>query len=372
MAKPRILIFSLAYFPFVGGAEVAVKEITDRLPEFEFELVTVNLDGKQERVERVGNCTIYRLGSGPKSKYAFPRLAYHWAVERHQAEPFHLTWAIMANQAAMAAAWFKKACPTIPYLLTLQEGDEVTSLAYRLRLWGPKLAGVFRRADAAQAISYFLAAWGKRMGVTGPITVVPNGVDLEKFVIRSPVTKVRPNGRTTLITTSRLVKKNGIADLIGSLAFLPATVNLKIYGIGPEEAALRRLASKLGISERVIFAGQAHHTELAQALANADIFVRPSLSEGLGNSFLEAMAVGLPVVGTPVGGIPDFLHANETGWLCRVGDPASIAEQVREIIDPANQEKVERITKQGQELARRDYSWEKVAGEMKKVFSDLI
>jgi glycosyltransferase involved in cell wall biosynthesis len=351
---------------------VAVKEITDRLPEFEFELVTVNLDGKQEPVERVGNCTVYRLGDGPKAKYAFPRLAYRWAIERHETEPFQLTWAIMANQAAMAAAWFKKACPTIPYLLTLQEGDEVASLAYRVRLLGPKLAGVFRRADAAQAISYFLADWGKRMGVAGPITVVPNGVDLEKFTGRPSIPTARPDGATMLITTSRLVKKNGLADLISSLAFLPPTITLKIYGTGPEETTLRQLAVKLGVNSRVTFAGQAHHAELARALAAADVFVRPSLSEGLGNSFLEALAVGLPVVGTPVGGIPDFLHADETGWLCRVNDPASIADQIKDIINPANQEKVARIIKQAQELVRNNYSWEKVAGEMKNVFNKLI
>ena len=63
--KNKILIFSLAYYPFVGGAEVAIKEITDRVgEEFEFDMITVNLDGKQKSEERIGNINIHRIGKG--------------------------------------------------------------------------------------------------------------------------------------------------------------------------------------------------------------------------------------------------------------------------------------------------------------------
>src|SRR3989344_3636803 len=162
MPPPRILIFSLAYFPFIGGAEVAVKEITDRLPEFEFEIISADVKNFW-------------------SKYFYPFGAYRQAVRQHQTRPYALIWAIMANQAGMAAALFKQRFPTVPFLLTLQEGDDLDSLNYRLRLLGPRLLCVFRRADSITAISNYLARWARRMGARCPIMVVPNGVDLEKF-----------------------------------------------------------------------------------------------------------------------------------------------------------------------------------------------
>lgn len=119
MTRPRVLIFSLAYFPFVGGAEVAVKEITDRLPEFEFEIISADVRNFW-------------------SKYLYPFWAYRQAVRQQQKQPYDLVWVIMANQAGMAGALFKKRFPAVPFLLTLQEGDELTSFSYRLRLLAPR------------------------------------------------------------------------------------------------------------------------------------------------------------------------------------------------------------------------------------------
>ncbi len=352
--RPRVLIFSLAYFPFVGGAEVAVKELTDRLPDSDFDLVTANLDGRQPAEEQIGAVKVYRLGTGRSAKYLFPWLAAAWAKQRQTERPYHLIWAIMANQAGMAAARFKKSFPDLPFLLTLQEGDEVDGWLYRLRLLGPRLFGVFRRADAIVAISHYLADWARRRGAVCPVTVIPNGVNLEKFQILNPKSEINPKSKNQkqkskiLITTSRLVRKNGVSDLLEALRFLPPEVKLRIVGTGPLENQLRRKVGApteaSGLKARVEFLGQAPPEKIPELLAEADIFVRPSRSEGLGNSFLEAMAAGLPVIGTPVGGIPDFLYGesgrtvgkDQTGFFCRVGDPRSIAEQVKWILHPAH------------------------------------
>lgn len=172
----RILIFSLAYLPFVGGAEVAIKEITDRLPQHEFVMITVDLDGKQKKTEKIGNVLVYRIGSGKISKYLYPWQAARLARKLHQEKPHDLTWAMMANQAGMAAAQFKKYFPNVPFLLTLQEGDDFSSLGYAARLLGPRLFRVFQRANYCQAISHYLAEWGREMEFRGEIKVIPNGV----------------------------------------------------------------------------------------------------------------------------------------------------------------------------------------------------
>ncbi|MCL5795142.1 MAG: hypothetical protein M1338_02195 [Patescibacteria group bacterium] len=104
----KVLIFSLAYLPFVGGAELAVKEITNLIGDIDFDMVTVNLDGKQKTREQVGNINVYRIGKGKASKYAFPFSAYRFAQNLHKQNHYDAVWAIMANQAGLAALFFKK------------------------------------------------------------------------------------------------------------------------------------------------------------------------------------------------------------------------------------------------------------------------
>ena len=177
MTRPRILIFSLAYFPFIGGAEVAVKEITDRLTEYDFDLITTNFDGRQKQEEKIGKVSVYRLNH----KYLFPFSAYRLATKLHRQNNYQIIWAIMANQAGIAGALFKHRFLAVPLLLTLQEGDDLDSLAYRIRLLLPRLFHVFQRANHIQVISNYLGLWAKKMGAKCPIMVVPNGVDLSSF-----------------------------------------------------------------------------------------------------------------------------------------------------------------------------------------------
>ena len=104
-------------------------------------------------------------------------------------------------------------------------------------------------------------------------------------------------------------------------------------------------------------------------MALADVFVRPSLSEGLGNVFLEAMAAGLPIIGTPVGGILDFLKDGETGLFCRIKNPKSIAEKIKEIL--SDDRLREKLIQNGQKLAEEKYSWDIIARQMEKIFKKI-
>ena len=181
--KKRILIFSLAYHPFIGGAEVAIKEITDRLGSpaqggqgFCFDMITVNLDGRQKKVERIGNVNVYRIGSVKLSKYLFSWTAYQLAKKLHQKNNYNLIWAMMANQAGWAAKKFKKKFPSVKYLLTLQEGDSEWDIWFRTWFMRPIYKSIYRRADQIQVISNFLKKRAENLGAKCSIEVVPNGV----------------------------------------------------------------------------------------------------------------------------------------------------------------------------------------------------
>jgi glycosyltransferase involved in cell wall biosynthesis len=169
-----------------------------------------------------------------------------------------------------------------------------------------------------------------------------------------------------LITASRLVKKNAVDICIDALKFLPPEYKLAVLGIGEDEGQLKRQANDLGLQRRVVFAGFIPHTELPQYLKASDVFVRPSRSEGLGNSFLEAMAAGIPVIGTNVGGITDFLENEKTGYVVQVDDAEGVASTVKKIMSDATTTK--QVVANAASMVRDRYAWGTVATSMKRIF----
>ena len=360
----RILIFSTAYAPYMAGAEIAVKEITDRLGgDYEFDLITCRF-GSETGVEKIGSVNVYRVGFGSRlGKYLYPVLAYRLALKLHRKNPYQLVWAIMAAYAGAAGLFFKRKHPEVRLLLTLQEGDSIAHIHARVRGFKKQWSALFAKADYIQAISKFLADWAKEEDANCPVEVVPNGVDLSKFSVQG---RLAWGGK--VITVSRLVYKNGIDILIKAMASLP-DCELEILGTGAEEKRLENLAKESKVDSRIHFRGQIERDELPEHLAQADIFVRPSRSEGLGISFLEPMAAGLPVVATSVGGIADFLIDGETGLEIRPEDPQDLAEKIKKLAGDENLRR--KLAINGKKLVDERFDWNKIAQQMKTIFNKL-
>lgn len=141
--------------------------------------------------------------------------------------------------------------------------------------------------------------------------------------------------RPRLVTVARLSGEKGVDDVIRSVAVLARggmDVELDVVGDGSQRPELEALASELGLSDQVHFAGFVPQgPELISHLDQADLFVLGSRSEGLPHSLVEAMARGLPVVATAIGGIPAFL-SDGGGATVPVGDPAALGGAVREVL----------------------------------------
>lgn len=401
----RILIFSLTYHPFVGGAEVAIKEITDRIDpgEYAFDMITLRFDRALPKVEKRGNVTIYRIGPSVRdpqvsdrnlapmlklAKILFPFTAFLKAVALDQKNVYDMVWAMMANQAGFAALFFKYTHPGTPYFLELQDGRAFADMPKRrpvLRLIWWLYTRVYRKADKIKTISHFIEREVRGVEYRGDVVVIPNAVDTAKFSQEVPAdelaelkAKVGKNmGDVLLFTASRLVLSRGVEDTIRALSFLPDNVKLLIAGSGEDQTKLESLVHEIGAESRVRFLGHIGHDELPKYFKVSDIFVRPSVIEGFGNAFVEAFAAGIPVVATPVGGIPDFLtdpvrdpDHEPTGIFCDVHDPDSVARAVTKYMnDPVL---TARIVKNAQELARQKYDWNIIAGDMKeRVFEPL-
>lgn len=365
----RILIFSLAYHPHVGGAEVAIKEITDRVGDAKFDMVTLQLDARDALEEQIGNIHMHRIAT---SKNMFPFRALALASRLHRTQSYHATWAMMANWAGFAALFFKWKYPKVPFILTLQEGDSFEHIKARVGFLYPLFKKIFQKADRITVISNYLDVWAKDMGAKAPITLVPNGVDFDLFsqsISDEKRQEIRHSqgvqeSEILLVTVSRLVPKNAVADIIASLQYLPFSYKLLVIGTGEEEDTLRIFATSIGKESQIIWYGFAIHEKLPALLQASNIFIRPSLSEGMGNSFVEAMAAGIPVIATPVGGIVDFLRDGETGLFCKVKDPKSIAEQVERLMkDPPLKD---RIVTNAKEMVEKKYDWDIIARDMRE------
>jgi len=396
MQKKKVLIFSLVYYPrFIGGAEVALKEITDRISEddIQFDMVTLRLDSSLPKYEKIGNIHIHRIGFAMKqnhssdslrfplflNKYLFPFIGFLKAARLHKKNKYDAIWSMMASYNGFAALFFKMRFRSVPYLLTLQEGDPFDYLKKRVGILYPLFKRIFTSPDFIQTISNYLAGWARDMGYKGPIEVVPNAVNVASFSKKSSDEKLRElknklgkkDGDVYLITTSRLVVKNAVGDVIKALPFLPENVSFLVLGIGYQMEELKRLSKKLNVEGRVKFLGFVPHAQMPQYLHISDIFIRPALSEGFGNSFIEAMAAGIPVIATPVGGIPDFLTDSETGVFCEVENPESIARAVERLL--SDYALSTQITANASTMVTERYDWDLIASDMKeKVFNRLF
>lgn len=376
-----ILIFSTNYFPHVGGAEMAIKEICKRLPENTYHLITTKFEKGIKSYEKIANVNVYRVGFGHKiDKYLFFILSQFQAFSLNKKYKFDIIWGMMASYAGLSAWIFKKLHNKIKYLLTLQSGDSDEFIKKRTWLWNCVYKKIYQDADYVQAISNFLTNRARKYGYKGKIELVPNGVDIESFDKKLSLEE-KKNARLKLqvetqgiasvliISISRLAKKNGLSDLIESLKYLPKNYKLIICGTGPLESSLKLKVESLKLKSRVIFVGFVKYEDLYKYLNIADVFCRPSLSEGLGNVFLEAMAAKVPVIATKVGGIPDFLIDKETGLFCEVKNPKSIAEKIKILME--NEELRNKIIQNGYNMVINNYSWESVAKKMSDIFKKV-
>lgn len=382
----KILIFSLAYYPHVGGAEVALKEITDRIRDVEFHMVTMNFGGEAKE-EKIGNIFVHRIGNGNSrlSKFLFQFSAAQKALLLHRRYRFDGIWAMMAHSSGVPAGLFKTFHPEVKYLLTLQEGDPPEYIERLMRPVWPLFKRGFTKADRVVAESTFLGRWAHRMGFAGPLTVIPNGVNAVHFSQTYAHNTLDGLSRALgkrerefyLITTSRLVTKNAVDDVIRALPHMPDNITFLILGVGPDETMLRALAKKMGVEDRVKFLGFIGHDELPKYLALSDIYIRPSRSEGMGNVFIEAMAAELPVIATQEGGIADFLFDAKrnpdkptTGWAVDKDSPEQIAEAVQDIL--AHPEQVAQVKAAAKKMVIEKYDWNLIARKMETTFDRVF
>lgn len=232
------------------------------------------------------------------------------------------------------------------------------------------------RADGVVVTSRYSAGWARRAygAPPGRTAVVPEGIDLGRWGLDErgledggdarPGRSERTGGGRplTVLSVARQYPRKDTATLVRAVARLVRgglPVRLLVVGGGPELERLRRLAARVGLGDRARLPGELPGEAVTRAYRDADLFCLPSLQEGFGIAFLEAMAAGLPVVACRAGAAPEVVDHGETGLLCPPRSVRDLARSLRRLLTSPRLRR--EMGDRGRRRAAR-YGWPEVAG----------
>ena len=262
-----------------------------------------------------------------------------------------------AGMAARTAFWIGKFFP-ITFSFTAHANDIFAPRDFEI--------GLDKLADATRVIitetDYAEKFLRERFPARGDrIHRIYNGLDLAPFA-RADFSSVPP----LIVAVGRLIAKKGFADLIRACRLLMErgkSFRCEIFGEGPLEEQLREQIAQLDLQGRVELPGAKPQHEIRTRLAVASVFVLPSVidpdggMDNLPTVIMEAMAAGLPVISTAVGGIPEMVIQSETGFLVPPGDVAALADAIERLFDEIGL--AQRLGERGFQRAKKLFSIEK-------------
>ncbi len=244
-------------------------------------------------------------------------------------------------------------------------------------LWLRRLTGFLSRRCVCVSRSVLDLATNVDRIPARRLALIYNGVDTLRF---SPDPAARDRTRRELglagqeklvISVGRLAPEKAFGDLLSAVAALRAqgrAVQPLLVGEGPERARLSEIASGLGLASGQVLIGA--RRDVATLLNAADVYCLSSLSEGLSMALLEAMACGLPVVATRVGGNPEAVADGENGLLVPSGDPAGLAEALGRVLDQP--ELASAMAQASRSLAEARFSQESMLAGYDRIYRELV
>jgi glycosyltransferase involved in cell wall biosynthesis len=275
---------------------------------------------------------------------------------------------VMANS---GWSWHLYAAPAIciarlrgtPSVVNYRGGEAETFLARS----SPRVTKMMQLTSARVVPSGFLQRVFEQRGIESE--VVPNIIDVERF---KPASGEQSFGKYRIVVTRNLEAIYDIPMALRAFSLIVRAIpdaSLVVAGSGPELKALRALAAELGIGEQVDFCGSLDRDQIAELYRSASLVLNPSRVDNMPNSVLEAMASGVPVVSTNVGGVPWILRHDINGLLVASGDYAAMATAAERVLT-------------GEELASRlrtaaladiqPYTWPRIKQQWAAVYAAAL
>jgi len=211
----------------------------------------------------------------------------------------------------------------------------------------------------------------KLLGINKKIHVVYNGVDTDLFSIDRYLVCREKTEKKRILFVGGLRRIKGVRYLIMAMKLVlekTKDVELVIVGDGPERVFLKKLAEKLNVHKYIMFVGRVKHEKIPLYMLNSDIFVLPSLYEGLPNVLIEALAMGLPVVATSVGGVPEIIQDDVNGYLVEPKSVRGLADKICKLL--LDDKKRGEIRNNNLKKAKF-LSWSSVAKKIEKIYREI-
>jgi N-acetyl-alpha-D-glucosaminyl L-malate synthase BshA len=293
------------------------------------------------------------------------------AAREHALDLFHVHYAIPHALAGILAKQMLGA--RAPKLVTTLHGTDITLVGQDRSFFEITRFGI-EKSDGVTAVSEFLRKMTlDEFQIRNGIEVIPNFVDLDEYspdrAYRDRQAFARPQQRILLhVSNMRPVKR--VLDVIRIhervLREVPAV--LLMVGEGPERASAQALARRLGTVEHVRFLGA--QDSVVEVAGLADVFLLPSELESFGLSALEAMACGVPVVGSDAGGLPELVKHTETGYLLPVGDVEGMAARTLEVLK--DEERRRDMGHAGRRRAAALFDAERIVTHYEKYYEKIL
>ena len=359
------LVVHIIYALDTGGLENGLVNIINRIPVERYRHAIICLTKAREFSKRITNADVilFQLHKRPGHD-----LGLYWRLWRTlrdlQPEIVHTR-----NLAALEMQFITLSIQGIRRVHG-EHGRDIYDLEGKSRKYNLLRKVIQPFIHRYITVSQDLQLWlNETVGVpTEKVKQIYNGIDLERF---SPWKIERPNlvpkgfmpdEPFVCGTVGRLaeVKDQGtlilaLHHLISRQPWLSNRLRLIIVGDGPMQQTLQKMIEEYNLSNLVWMTG--NREDVPQLLRIMDLFILPSLAEGISNTILEAMATGLPVIATDVGGNPELIDAGVNGTLIPVRNSEALADAMAEFIQ--NPEIVSRLGKNGRNKVQTDFSWDK-------------
>ncbi|HKI57035.1 MAG TPA: N-acetyl-alpha-D-glucosaminyl L-malate synthase BshA [Trueperaceae bacterium] len=288
-------------------------------------------------------------------------------VHAHYAVP-HATAAILARD--MVRGGHR------PVVVTTLHGTDVTLVGLD-RAYLRTTQYSIEHSDLVLAVSRYLADYTNReMGVRAPIRVIPNAVDHERFRPAEPAAAAERRRRFAhpdeklLVHISNFRPVKRVEDVVRVFERVSARIGARLLmvGDGPDRPAAVALAAELGLTGRVSFLGSFPRIE--DVLAVSDLFLLPSVKESFGLSALEAMASGVPVIASRIGGLPEVVEDGVDGILCPPGEVEAMAEAALSLL--TDDARHAAFATRARERAVARFSEQRVMPQVARAYEDAL
>lgn len=375
----KIALLSEKYTPDIGGLAISTGRLGDLLSAAGHDVrlfaPTVNLPPTIKQTQRSGGVYITRFGAHKRVDDTLVDW-FELIVDEHKREPFDIIHAYFLPMAGFVGAYSGKYLK-VPSIVSIR-GNDIERAAFD----PGKFSHVMYALQNANAVTTNASELAKKAKafIDREIHLIPNGIDTGHF---------KPVGRNEVLAealgvenrTSKVVgfvgelrEKKGLATLLSGYAQTNKKIPSTLLIVGEiREGEDKKLFDEFQLSNpenQIIVTGHVPHKDLPAYYSLMDVFIHPSLRDGMPNAVLEAMACGVPVIATPVGGVLDVLEDGVNGWTIPVNDAEHLAKVTEKLLNDPEQRA--RLSKKAREKIEAEFTLQNELQANLSIYKELI